>query len=412
MTAYQLIIAGSLTIILSYFFSEFSKKTNIPSVLMLILTGIIIGFYVDVDSDKLMQPLEVLGVVGLIMIVLEGALDLELSRDKLSLIKHSSLMALLVLLGSVLVIGVSIHLSLRMDLWESFLFATPLSVISSAIVIPSVENLHGHKKEFLIYESCISDILGIMLFYLLLGMLENDNKLAEFGKFSMNLIVTIVISIFTSFGLIFLFKYIKSKVKIFLFLAILIVLYAIEKSLHLSPLILILFFGLMLKNNELIFRGRLSGMISRMELRLMERNFHIITRETAFVLRTFFFIVFGITMELNSLLDVRALLLSLAIVLILFLLRYAGLYLFGRENMKPLLYIAPRGLITVLLFYTIPVDYHNHSFPTSVILYVVLITSLVMTYGLIKEKKATSGNRKMAPVEPVVDEDLLEDDLI
>lgn len=412
MTAYQLIIAGSLTIILSYFFSEFSKKTNIPSVLMLILTGIIIGFYVDVDSDKLMQPLEVLGVVGLIMIVLEGALDLELSRDKLSLIKHSSLMALLVLLGSVLVIGVSIHLSLRMDLWESFLFATPLSVISSAIVIPSVENLHGHKKEFLIYESCISDILGIMLFYLLLGMLENDNKLAEFGKFSMNLIVTIVISIFTSFGLIFLFKYIKSKVKIFLFLAILIVLYAIEKSLHLSPLILILFFGLMLKNNELIFRGRLSGMISRMELRLMERNFHIITRETAFVLRTFFFIVFGITMELNSLLDVRALLLSLAIVLILFLLRYAGLYLFGRENMKPLLYIAPRGLITVLLFYTIPVDYHNHSFPTSVILYVVLITSLVMTYGLIKEKKATGGNRKTAPVEPVVDEDLLEDDLI
>ncbi|MCB0735517.1 MAG: cation:proton antiporter [Bacteroidetes bacterium] len=412
MTAYQLIIAGSLTIILSYFFSEFSKKTNIPSVLMLILTGIIIGFYVDVDSDKLMQPLEVLGVVGLIMIVLEGALDLELSQDKLSLIKHSSLMALLVLLGSVLVIGVSIHLSLRMDLWESFLFATPLSVISSAIVIPSVENLHGHKKEFLIYESCISDILGIMLFYLLLGMLENDNKLAEFGKFSMNLIVTIVISIFTSFGLIFLFKYIKSKVKIFLFLAILIVLYAIEKSLHLSPLILILFFGLMLKNNELIFRGRLSGMISRMELRLMERNFHIITRETAFVLRTFFFIVFGITMELNSLLDVRALLLSLAIVLILFLLRYAGLYLFGRENMKPLLYIAPRGLITVLLFYTIPVDYHNHSFPTSVILYVVLITSLVMTYGLIKEKKATGGNRKTAPVEPVVDEDLLEDDLI
>ena len=412
MTAYQLIIAGSLTIILSYFFSEFSKKTNIPSVLMLILTGIIIGFYVDVDSDKLMQPLEVLGVVGLIMIVLEGALDFELSRDKLSLIKHSSLMALLVLLGSVLVIGVSIHLSLRMDLWESFLFATPLSVISSAIVIPSVENLHGHKKEFLIYESCISDILGIMLFYLLLGMLENDNKLAEFGKFSMNLIVTIVISIFTSFGLIFLFKYIKSKVKIFLFLAILIVLYAIEKSLHLSPLILILFFGLMLKNNELIFRGRLSGMISRMELRLMERNFHIITRETAFVLRTFFFIVFGITMELNSLLDVRALLLSLAIVLILFLLRYAGLYLFGRENMKPLLYIAPRGLITVLLFYTIPVDYHNHSFPTSVILYVVLITSLVMTYGLIKEKKATGGNRKTAPVEPVVDEDLLEDDLI
>lgn len=390
MSAYDLIIAGSLAIVLSYFFSELSRKTNIPSVLMLILTGILIGLQHTVDPGGLMQLLEVLGVIGLIMIVLEGALDLELSKEKLPLIKRSTGMAFVTLVASVIAIGIAISFAFQMEIWVSFLYATPLSVISSAIVIPSVENLKGDKKEFLIYESCISDILGIMLFYMLLGMLGSENKFGEFGSFSVKLIVTLIISVFTSFGLIILFKYIQSKVKIFLFLAILIVLYAIEKSLHLSPLILILLFGLMLKNNQLIFKGRLSGLISRMELKLMERNFHIITRETAFVLRTFFFIVFGLSMELESLLDVRSLVVSLAIVMILFLIRWLALRVFDRSNMKPLLYVAPRGLITVLLYYSIPVEYKGTPFPESVILYVVLISSLIMTFGLIAESRKTS----------------------
>ncbi|MBI1307312.1 MAG: sodium:proton exchanger [Bacteroidetes bacterium] len=387
MSAYDLIIAGSLALILSYFFSELSRKTNIPSVLLLILTGIMVGRYKQIDSSNLQQVLEVLGVVGLIMIVLEGALDLELTKEKLPLIKKSSGMALVVLIASVLIIGLSISFAFRMDVWISFLYATPLSVISSAIVIPSVENLKGDKKEFLVYESCISDILGIMLFYLLIGLLENDNKTQELFAFSWKLILTIVVSVFTSFGLIILFKYIRSKVKIFLFLAILIVLYAIEKQLHLSPLILILLFGLMLKNNQLVFKNRWARLVSRMELKLMERNFHIITRETSFVLRTFFFIVFGLSMILESLLDIRALLLSISVVLILFALRWIGLRLFQKDYMQPALYIAPRGLITVLLYYSIPSQFKDASFPESVILYVVLITSLVMTFGLISYRK-------------------------
>jgi len=392
MGTYELIIAGSLAIIASYFFSELSRKTNIPSVLMLILTGIIVGRYVVIDTANLTQSLEVLGIVGLIMIVLEGALDLELTKEKLPLIRKSTGMALVALVVSVFVIGYAIHLTFDMNLWVSFVYATPLSVISSAIVIPSVENMEGDKKEFLIYESCISDILGIMLFYLLLGLLENDDKVAELTTFSLNLLLTAVVSVITSFGLIILFKYIRSKVKIFLFLSILIVLYAIEKSLHLSPLILILLFGLMLKNNQLIFRGKLANLISKMELKLMERNFHIITRETAFVLRTFFFIVFGLSMVLDSLLDKKALILSIAIVAILFAVRWLGLKIFYRVQMKPLIYIAPRGLITVLLYYSIPSEYHQNSFPESVILYVVLITSLVMTFGLIRDGyKATAS---------------------
>lgn len=402
MSAYDFIIGGSLAIILSYFFSELSKKTNIPSVLMLIVTGAIIGVYADFDKALLSQPLEVLGTIGLIMIVLEGALDLELSKEKLPLIKRSTAMASLGLLGSVIIIGFAIMYVFDLPFWIAFMYATPISVISSAIVIPSVENLEHDNREFLIYESCISDILGIMLFYFFVGMLENPSKAAEVTGFTANTIITIVVSIICSFGLIILFKYIRSKVKIFLFLAILIVLYAFAKKMHLSPLIFILLFGLMLKNNQIVFRGRFANLISKMELKLMERNFLIITRETAFVLRTFFFIVFGMSMLLNSLLDYRALLLSIVITAFMFFVRWLLLKKYDVKNMKPLIYVAPRGLITVLLFYSIPPEFQSMSFPSSVILYVVLFTSIIMSYGLIKAKKVEPTPPKSKPKLPSI----------
>ena len=43
-TTYIVLIAASSILILSFFFGEIAKKTNIPSVLMLIVLGILIQF--------------------------------------------------------------------------------------------------------------------------------------------------------------------------------------------------------------------------------------------------------------------------------------------------------------------------------------------------------------------------------
>ena len=100
--SYGLIIVFSLTIILSYFFNIFAKKSGIPAVLMLIGLGVIIHYGLLLFGEKsldLARPLEVLGVVGLILIVLEAALDLRLQKDKAALIIKSFLVALLGLGG-------------------------------------------------------------------------------------------------------------------------------------------------------------------------------------------------------------------------------------------------------------------------------------------------------------------------
>jgi NhaP-type Na+/H+ or K+/H+ antiporter len=98
---YTAIIALSLIIIISYFFNVISKRTNIPSVLMLIALGLLLkqglNFLNISAGDSLFDILEVLGIIGLIMIVLEAALDLKLSKEKWPIIWKSFSVALITL---------------------------------------------------------------------------------------------------------------------------------------------------------------------------------------------------------------------------------------------------------------------------------------------------------------------------
>lgn len=102
-----LIIIFSITIVVSYLFNILAKKSGIPSVLMLIFLGILINSSLTiagVGGYDFKSPgssiLEVLGVFGLILIVLEAALDLRLAKDRVSVILKSFLVALIALAGT------------------------------------------------------------------------------------------------------------------------------------------------------------------------------------------------------------------------------------------------------------------------------------------------------------------------
>lgn len=382
-----IIVSLSICIVLSYFFNEIAKRTNVPSVLMLIVAGIILGqvlkFFPQYNVD-FFPSLKVLGTIGLIMIVLEGALDLELTKEKSGLISKATLLAVLGILGSILFIAPIFYFLLNMDGVLSLLYATPLAVISSAIVLPSVASLNEYDKELLIYESCISDIIGIMVFNLLLSIMQTQEVGSSITDFGIEFLVTLAISFIIGIGLVLLFKFLNAKVKLFFFISILILIYALGKMIHLSPLVMILMFGLILKNHTLFFRGPLKNLMTRMEFKKMEKDFHIISRETAFVLRTFFFIVFGLTIDLLSLINFEVLVISMMIFISIYLVRIILLKGFAKQGTKILEYIAPRGLITILLYYSIPEDLVSETFKPGVLLWVIILTSIYMTFGLIK----------------------------
>jgi len=397
MNTYELIIAVSAIIIISFVFNIVAKRTNIPSVLMLIALGVCIKEFAGskFSTETFADPgiLEIIGNVGLVMIVLEAALDLNLKRDKLGMIFRSFFVALLALVGSAFAIAYIIMFAIPGDtsLYQGLIYAVPLSIMSSAIIIPSVGGLKGHKKEFMVYESTFSDILGIMFFYFLLGADPNASTAQIAGDVALNVVETVVLSVIISYILVYIFQKLTTQVKLFLVISVLMLLYGLGKKFHLSSLLIILTFGLILNNTHIFFRGRLNKIVNKDTVKPILHDFHILTLESAFVVRTFFFVLFGMFISLGSIVDWKVALISLAIVVALFVVRLILLKLIERRDIVPQLYIAPRGLITILLFFVI--DGHvdkdgiNHlkiaNFDTGILLFVILITSIVMTIGLI-----------------------------
>ena len=390
LSSYNLIIEISIIIILSFLFNRISSKTNIPAVLMLIILGVAIQYglkYANIGDIDFFPVLEVLGIVGLIMIVLEAALELELKKEKLMPILKSLVIGLVGLVASAWIAALVLYQFIpEMTMQSAWLYATPLSILSSAIIIPSVTGLKEHKKEFHVYESTFSDILGIMMFYFLTGGLNPEEDAGVVGFFG-NLILTVVIALVASYAIILIFQNIKSHIKLFLLIAVLLLLYGLGKKMHLSSLIIILIFGLVIANMKLFFKGKLSKYLKYKQAHHIYHELHTITGETAFVVRTFFFVIFGLSIAITSIFNLNVALISSLIILSIYAIRFVLLFIFVGKDILPQLFIAPRGLITVLLFYAIPVEAQVATFDQGILLFVIIGTSLIMTFAMIYDKR-------------------------
>ncbi|HIE73558.1 MAG TPA: sodium:proton exchanger [Flavobacteriales bacterium] len=388
--SYGLIIVFSLTIIVSYFFNLYAKKSGVPAVLMLIGLGIIIHYGLLLFGEKsldLARPLEVLGVVGLILIVLEAALDLRLQKEKAALIIKSFLVALLGLGGTVYLSAFSLSYFLHIEFLNALLYTIPLSVLSSAIILPSIDDLGEDKREFMIYESTFSDIIGIVGFYSVLTMLGSSSSEGVYGEVFGNLALTVIFSVIISYILIYIFQNIKGHVKLFLLISILLLLYAVGKMFHLSSLIIILIFGIILNNYKLFFKGVLGKLVNMERVEDVLDDMKVITAETSFVVRTFFFILFGWSVSLISLLSFNVIGLGLLILFIIYLVRAIVLFVFNGKDIMPQLFLAPRGLITILLFFAIPKELAVEADFQGVLLFIILVSCLVMSWSLMQQKK-------------------------
>ena len=360
---------------------------------MLIGLGIIINYvlrFSGVVKPNLLPILEVLGVVGLILIVLEAALDLQLLKEKIGLITKSFLVALLGLGGTAYLAALTLNFLMGVEVLSGLLYTIPLSVLSSAIILPSIDDLDDDKREFMIYESTFSDIVGIIGFYSVLTMVGSPSGESVSGEVFGNLALTVILSIIISYILIYVFQNIKGHVKLFLLIAILLLLYAIGKMFHLSSLIIILIFGMILNNYKVFFRGVLMKLLNEEKVGGVLGDMKIITAESAFVVRTFFFIIFGWFTDLGSLLSFKVIGIGLVVLVIIYIVRVIILFLFNGKDIITRLFLAPRGLITILLFFSIPdgvVEYTAHEDLRAVLLFVILISCLIMTWSMITYKK-------------------------
>ncbi|MCP9767291.1 sodium:proton exchanger [Lacihabitans sp. LS3-19] len=382
-------------VILSYFFNIFSKRTKIPTVLLLMSSGMLFNFFEKnqlISMYTINKVVELLGIMGLIMIILEASLDLHITRKKKGLILKAFISALIILIVSSFSIAYLIHFWLNEPLVDCLIYATPLSIVSSAILIPSLEQLTPDKKEFLVYESSFSDILGILFFNYLIGENTSEplNAIIYLGQMGLS----VIISILVAFLLVYYLGKIKLKVKFFLIFAVLSALYALGKLTHLPSLLIILFFGLIINNRQLFqkFKWIDKHIPDEMSFLELEKQLKSVTAETSFLVRTFFFILFGYSIDILKLAVSEVQIVGTLIVVILLIVRLAFLlYLNPKENPLPELFLMPRGLITILLFYNIPPPRQLEQFNSGILFFVILVTAVLMMIGLFTAKGAPSS---------------------
>jgi NhaP-type Na+/H+ or K+/H+ antiporter len=391
---YIIILALSILVILSYLYIGIAAKTKVPSVLLLLFTGIIarIAFdYFGYPVPEMNLALQILGIVGVILIVLEGALDLEIARDKLGLIIKAFFSALIILIVSALTMAYGIQLVYPQFSFQLTLVnAIPIAVISSAIAIPSVGHFTEEKREFIIYESIFSDILGIVFFNM---AVTNDKfTMHTLSWFAIDFSVVIVFSIIFSILMIMFINKTSMNIKFFLTISLLIFLYASGKLIHFSSLLMILFFGIILNNIEHIHITALQKLVQKEKLFNSLNQFRMITNETAFVIRTFFFFIFGFTLKISILFDAKLLLTGVVILIILYGLRYLFLRFVVRREIFPELFVAPRGLITILLFYAIPPEFDLGFINEGLLFFVILASSIIMMIALMKDSRGFQGD--------------------
>ncbi|MBT7817191.1 MAG: sodium:proton exchanger [Polaribacter sp.] len=390
---YQLILVFASIIIVSYFFNSFSKKSGIPAVLMLIGLGVVINLVVGGWDEKFKPHLKLLGTVGLILIVLEAALDLKLLKEKIGIIIKSLLVSIIGLGGTSYIAALFLSFVVSgCSLTQGLLITIPLSILSSAIILPSISSLKEKKREFMIYESTFSDIVGIISFYGVLGFVGSSDPENILPATFRDLFFTIIISIVISYVLIYIFQKLKGHAKLFLLISVLLVLYSLGKMMHLSSLIIILIFGLVLNNYRVFFKGVLRDFVLEDRVEKILDDFRLVTVESAFVVRTFFFILFGWSIVFSDLLDFKVVGIGMVLLIIIYLVRALVLFVFNGtyklEKITPEVFLAPRGLITILLFYSIPIEHiPDIGLFRGVLLFVILFSCLIMTWSLIKEKK-------------------------
>ncbi|MEG1585867.1 MAG: hypothetical protein RR346_03230, partial [Bacteroidales bacterium] len=195
-----LIILFAFLIILSYVLNVLSQKIKVPAIIFLLIVGMFLRFLAirfKIPLPDLTPYLLFMGGISLILVVLEGSMDLRWSPQKNKLILQMFLMSILPMLAFSFLGAWILTYIHPAPFKEALVNVVPFAIISSAIAIPAVSILQEKPKEQIIYESSFSDILGILFFDFVTQ--DQGNLLDQTGIFFLQLGGTFLLTVIATF---------------------------------------------------------------------------------------------------------------------------------------------------------------------------------------------------------------------
>ena len=198
----------------------------------------------------------------------------------------------------------------------------------------------------------------------------------------------VAISFLATIGLSILLNRIDHHIKFAPIILLIVLIYVVSGIYNLPGLIFILIFGLFLGNLSKLSENKWIKKLKPRSLQQEVKRFGDITTEISFLIRSLFFLLFGYLMKTSEILNTDSMLWALGIFILTYGVRWIWLKIF-RLEVKPLLFIAPKGLFTIILFLSLPVSMNIPFINKSLLIQIIILTSLFMMFGLMfnKDKK-------------------------
>lgn len=264
-----MLLSISLILLLGMSLGYICQKLKLPSLIGMLLTGIILGPYVlNLLDLNILAISGDLRKIALIIILTRAGLGLDLSALR-KLGRPAILMCFLPATFELLAVLLLAPTLLDLSPLESLILGSVLAAVSPAVVVPRMVKLmdEGYKgiPDLILAGASVDDVYVIVLFSTFIGMAQGQGaNIMSFINIPISIFLGILIGLLLGYVLAFFFKniHIRDTSKVLIILSISLLLVVLEDSLTtsitFSSLISIMFIGVGLKKNREIVAKRLS----------------------------------------------------------------------------------------------------------------------------------------------------------
>jgi cell volume regulation protein A len=365
-------------LVLAFFSNRVSRVSRIPDLLILMLTGVILGPVLGwLQIPDLSAFTEYLGTLALILILFEAGAEIRL-RDTLRHFPPGLLFAILSFGTSFTAVAYAGKLMLGLSTHNSLLLGAVLGCVSGTVVIPVLQQLEirGPVAVVLVLEAALGDVIGVITVGSLTAIAEGDPLMSGLLKgFLTRTFVAIVAAVAAGFlWSRARWRFRTDRFGSVLHVGVVLVVFGVTRVIGGSGLLAVLAFGLTLANTR-----------RKDEPPEEETGALVFHSDLSFLVRSFFFVLLGASVELVG----RAYILAMIVILVgLVIARIASVLAlrltmrsmsrFERELLSGLL---PRGLVNAVLAIQVASRVPALDFLPAMTFTVLVVTNLLMVFA-------------------------------
>ncbi|HNQ67906.1 MAG TPA: cation:proton antiporter [Bacteroidales bacterium] len=415
----------------SHLFNKMFDRTKVPNVLLLMIIGIIGGFFID--KELFFGELgRVFTTVTLVIILFESGIGLKFSELKTALLS-STLVTIVNFFIVVLIVTGVLTVFTKLDFISIIFIGAILGGTSSAVVIPMVKQLKlGTKSStVLLLESAFSDVLCLVVGLAALeGIKAGDLNVGSIlNTMWQSFLFAALLGLAGGILWSMILNWIRAiKHSMFTTFAFLFIVYGAVELMGFNGGIAALCFGIVLGNSDTIGKTKAWNSIFRFDIAHLNTNEKDFFSEIVFVLQTYFFVYVGVVIEFGSFVTY---LIAILIILLALAIRPLVMKIFVRKGVSPkeftvMSIMSPKGLVPAILA-SIPLQLGLASgrqiaeigyavvllsiFICSILVIVVSKDPLIFNKMIRKKKKAEEAGVDDLKIEENTEDKNIEDDV-